>query len=461
VKKFSAFAPIHIGDDFWIVTISMDYKELSDFATNYFYNNLIIIGFVPIVLVVIMIYILNLKKNINYLENEQKYIKQVSELNIELEKDIEQRKELEKALYASKERFKQLFNAGTDLTFVLYKNDLSDSFEIIRVNDMACTKLGRNRDDLMGTNFLTLASDMTQTSLDEYLEHIEDDELAVFEIDLKLASGMESPYEMSGQVFSLEGETLMMLIARDISKKKAQEEQLEKNRALLIYKFRLVAMGEMIANIAHQWRQPLGSLSLVISNLEDAYNHDELEESYFRETVENSQMIIQKMSTIIDDFRYFFNPRQEKTSINIRYQIEGSLEMVKDRIKIDEVKVALLDHSHKRIIGFENQLSQVVLNIINNSLDAMKNTEDRRIDIIIDEIEDYIRVNISNNGQLIPDEVLPKVFDQYFTTKTSEDGTGIGLYMTKMIIESNFGGSIEMFNRDENVVTEILLPIEE
>jgi len=461
VKKFSAFAPIHIGDDFWIVTISMDYKELSDFATNYFYNNLIIIGFVPIVLVVIMIYILNLKKNINYLENEQKYIKQVSELNIELEKDIEQRKELEKALYASKERFKQLFNAGTDLTFVLYKNDLSDSFEIIRVNDMACTKLGRNRDDLMGTNFLTLASDMTQTSLDEYLEHIEDDELAVFEIDLKLASGMESPYEMSGQVFSLEGETLMMLIARDISKKKAQEEQLEKNRALLIYKFRLVAMGEMIANIAHQWRQPLGSLSLVISNLEDAYNHDELEESYFRETVENSQMIIQKMSTIIDDFRYFFNPRQEKTSINIRYQIEGSLEMVKDRIKIDEVKVALLDHSHKRIIGFENQLSQVVLNIINNSLDAMKNTEDRRIDIIIDEIEDYIRVNISNNGQLIPDEVLPKVFDPYFTTKTSEDGTGIGLYMTKMIIESNFGGSIEMFNRDENVVTEILLPIEE
>lgn len=460
VKKFSAFAPIHIGDDFWIVTVSMDYKELSDLATNYFYNNLLIIGFVPIVLVVILIYILNLRKNINYLEREQDYLQQVSELNIVLEEDIEERKKLEKALYASKERFKQLFNAGTDLTFVLFKDEKTEKYEITRVNDMACIKLGRERDELIGLDFLALTSDMTQASLDDFLDQIEQDELTVFEVDFTLSNGISAPYEISGQVFTLENKTLMMLIARDVSKKKAQEEQLEKNRALLTYKFRLVAMGEMIANIAHQWRQPLGSLNLMIANLEDAFQHEELTEHYFNETVENSRTIIRKMSAIIDDFRYFFNPKQDKAPINIERQITSALEMVQDRLKIDEVKVILGDRSHHEIYGFGNQLSQVVLNIINNAIDAMKDRDNRLIKIRIDEKDDAICIRISNNGELIPEDILPKVFDPYFTTKESGDGTGIGLYMTKMIIESNFNGSIKMFNDDAEVVTEILLPIE-
>jgi PAS domain S-box-containing protein len=333
-------------------------------------------------------------------------------------------------------------------------------YEIMRVNDMACRKFDRSREDLIGKNFLELASDTTQVAMDKYLEQVDQDELAVFEMALLLKSG-ERPFELSGQVFSLDGESMMMITARDISKKKAEEAQLEKDRGLLIYKFRLVAMGEMIANIAHQWRQPLGSLSLMISNLEDAFNYNDMDEDYFKSTMNKSQMIIQQMSSIIDDFRYFFNPRQDKTNICIKNQIESSLEMVKDRVKIDEVIVELNVDSQKHIYGFENQLSQVVLNIINNSLDAMSDVSMRRIEINIDEIEGHIRVVIANNGHLIPEDILPKVFDPYFTTKGNEDGTGIGLYMTKMIIESNFNGSIRMYNKENRVCTEILLPIEE
>ncbi|MCH4890688.1 GHKL domain-containing protein [Acidaminobacter sp. JC074] len=460
VKKFSAFSHVKLENDFWILTVSMDYKELSDLATNYFYNNIVIIGLVPIVLVILLFYILNLRKNIVYLENEQKYIKQVKALNKDLEKDIEERKELEKALYASKERFKRLFNAGTDLIFVLHRNPTNETYEIIRVNDMACKKFNKSREALIDKNFLSLASNTTQIAMDNFSKCIEDDELSVFEMDLILAGGI-TPFELSGQVFSLDNKTLMMLIARDISKKKAQEEQLERDRGLLIYKFRLVAMGEMIANIAHQWRQPLGSLSLMISNLDDAYDHHDLNEDYFKSTMNNAQNIIQNMSAIIDDFRYFFNPRQEKTSISIKNQIESSLEMVKDRITIGEVNISLEDRSKSCIYGFENQLSQVVLNIINNSIDAMKDMTNRKIDIIIDECDHRIRVMIFNNGENIPDEVLPKVFNPYFTTKANQDGTGIGLYMTKMIIESNFGGTIGMFNTEDGVCTEINLPIGE
>lgn len=461
VKKFSAFAPIQIGDSFWTVTVSMDYKELSDLATIYFYKNIVVIGIVPIVLVVLLIYVFNLRKNINFLENEQMYIEQVKELNAELESDIEERKELEKALYASKERFKQLFNAGSDLTFVLYMNNNTQTYEIRRVNDIACKKLGIKGEALVGMNFLSLNSSMSKSELDEFIHSVKNDELITFESDLLLNNNKLTPFEISGQVFDLEGETLMMLIARDVSKKKAQEEQLEKNRALLIYKFRLVAMGEMIANIAHQWRQPLGSLSLMLSNLDDAFDHDDLDERYFKDTVSNSQTIIQKMSVIIDDFRYFFNPRQEKSLFAIEDQIKESLEMVKDRIHISEVIVSINNNTEHKVFGYPNQFSQVVLNIINNSLDAMKeNNNGRQIIIDITEENSLIKVFIKNNGHLISDDILKKVFDPYFTTKSNEDGTGIGLYMTKMIIESNFDGNIEMYNQDELVVTKIILQVE-
>lgn len=463
VKKFSAYAPIVIGDGFWVTTVSMDYKELSDIASQYFYSNTLIAGFIPLILVVLLIYIINLKKNLLYLENEQKYLAQVSQLNQELEKDIEERKVLEKALFASKERFKQLFNAGSDLTFVLFINNDTRKYEISRVNDYACKKLDLERKKLVGKDFLSLDSTMTALDMDAFIESIKEDDTLVYETELTMAGNVKVPVEIAGQVFSLENQNMMMLMARDISKKKAQEEHLEKNRALLIYKFRLVAMGEMIANIAHQWRQPLGSLSLMISNLEDAYVHDDLSEAYFNDVIKNTQSIIQKMSNIIDDFRYFFNPRNEKDYFDPEKQIYIALEMVTDRIKIKEVHIELNNTANKKIFGYPNQFSQVVLNIINNSIDALKSIESDR-NIVID-IKNYdsknLIITIGNNGERLPEGIENKVFDPYFTTKEEKDGTGIGLYMTKMIIETNFIGRISMKNKGNFVVTEIILPIEE
>lgn len=456
IKKFSAFAPIEVGEDFWIITVSMDYREFADLTSKYLYANIIMIGFVPIVLVILFIYVLNLRKNIAYLEKEKMYINQVNDLNVELEKDIEERKLLEQALYASKERFKRLFNAGQDLTFVLTKKN--DVFEIARVNDIACTQLGIDRKDLIGQDFLSLDTTINLNSINSFLLDLSRDELTTFEGVFKLVSGILTPFEISGQVFALEGQTFVMLTARDISKKKLQEEQLNKNRALLIYKFRLVAMGEMIANIAHQWRQPLGSLSLMLSNLDDAYDHDDLSDVYFKNTMKDTKEIIQKMSNIIDEFRFFFNPRQEKSNFDIYDPIRSSIDMVKDRIKIDEVEVSIENEVKSMVYGYPNQLSQVILNIVNNSLDAMNGCY-RKIVIQLKESEQNIKVIISNNGDRIPDHIIDKVFDPYFTTKSNEDGTGIGLYMTKMIIESNFNGTISMFNRDNTVETEIVIPL--
>lgn len=464
IKKFTAYAPAKIGNDFWVVTVPKDYKELSDIASKYFYTNFIIAGVIPLLLGLLLIYIGTLKKTLKHLETEQKYIDEVEGLNSELEKDIEERKILEQALISSKERFKQLFNAGSDLIFVLFVNDDNRKFEINRVNDIACKRLGLERKEIVGMDFRSIVSDITDDALETFMSQVDSGEENIYETQLHMSAIEVVPVEIAAQIFTLEGQKMMMLMTRDISKKKEEEAQLEKNRALLIYKFRLVAMGEMIANIAHQWRQPLGRLSLMISNLQDAYVHDDLEEAYFDEMVLKSQGIIQDMSGIIDEFRYFFNPINEKDFFDPEAQILTSIEMVKDRIQIDEVAVEVVNSAHQDIYGYPNQFSQVILNILNNSLDAMNSmvSEQRKIVIHIDwMLPSDIRITIRNNGERLPKGMETKVFDSYFSTKKSKDGTGIGLYMTKMIIESNFSGSIEMRNIKDFVMTEIRIPMEE
>jgi len=462
VKKFSGHAPAFIGDDFWMVTASMDFLEFSKISRKYFILSLIIASIIPVLLVVFLIYVINLKKNIRFLENKQEYLKQVDVLNLELEKDIEERKILEKELQKSKSRFKQLFNAGTDLTFVVIYNRKKMIYKIVEVNDIACKRLKYKRKELLGENYFNIDKKLSILATKNFVDLLKSGGTNIFESVLITKNGEKIPVEVSGQVFNLEDQETIILVARDIKDKKIREEQLKKNRALLIYRSRLAAMGEMIANIAHQWRQPLGSLSLIIANIQDAYDYDDLDENYFNNSVKRLEDIISQMSVIIDDFRFFFTPMVEKEIFNVKSQIESSIAMVKDRIDIQEVKISLNSEEETFIYGYSNQLSQAILNIVNNSIDALKNNKtNKKIDISIVDFKGSVMISIENNGMHLPSGIEDKIFEPYFTTKKSEGGTGIGLYMTKMIIESNFQGEISIFNSDEGVITQLILPSSE
>jgi C4-dicarboxylate-specific signal transduction histidine kinase len=439
-----------------MVTVSMDYKELDDLAKKHFISNSLFSGFFPVILTVLLIYIVNLKKNLILLEKEQHHSKQVSELNKELEEDIEQRKILEKELIKSKTRFKQLFNAGSDLTFALYLSD-HKQYQISQANEIAHKLLGN--ETLKGKNYLEY-SDFTSEHLDSIVELLAHGEEQIFESSITTVDGVK-PVEISAQTFMMNKEEMLLLVARNIEQKKIQEEQLEKNRGLLIYKFRMVAMGEMIANIAHQWRQPLGRMSLMLTNLKDMYEHNELEDGDFDGSVSRIQRIIKQMSGIIDEFRYFFNPNQERALFAIKDQIDITLEMLKDRIAIGEVNIQVEQTEHFVLFGYSNQLSQVLLNILNNSLDAVRTVDIPLIKVEVSKTQEAMSIRIWNNGPPLNEGDEEKVFDPYFTTKSDRDGTGIGLYMTKMIIESNFEGRIKMSNYEEGVETLIEIPISE
>ncbi len=248
--------------------------------------------------------------------------------------------------------------------------------------------------------------------------------------------------------------------------KQKVEEELNKNREkdrLLIQQNKLAAMGEMIGNIAHQWRQPLNNVSLFLQFLKDSYKNEnkniKLVEKYF----DKSFTQIEYMSQTIDDFRNFYKPSKQKSFFTIKHAIDSTLDIIKAQLKSEDIHLELkLDNV--KLFGFENELKQSFLNIFNNAQDAIKQRRQsegfKAFIKVFTQLEDNVlSIYIQNNGGVIKKEIISRVFEPYFTTKFESQGTGIGLYMTKSIIESNMKGKIEVKNLEDGVSFKISLPI--
>ena len=228
----------------------------------------------------------------------------------------------------------------------------------------------------------------------------------------------------------------------------------QKQQQLLLNQARHAAMGEMIGNIAHQWRQPLNALGLVLQNINFTYEMGELNEEFMNKSIKKAEFLTSSMSKTIDDFRLFFSPNKLRNKFKISAVVEKSLILFEDTIvnhKI-EIKKNIDDFE---IYGFENELVQVLLILISNAKDALleKKIENPRIEIktYIDKDEKVIEVKDSGKG--IDEKIINKIFDPYFTTKDESNGTGIGLYMSKIIIENNMNGKLEVKNDNGAVFT--------
>jgi signal transduction histidine kinase len=244
-------------------------------------------------------------------------------------------------------------------------------------------------------------------------------------------------------------------------------EEVEKNRqkdAALTYQSRLAKMGEMIAHIAHQWRQPLNNLSLILSNLRGAIASGETDSGELVDSIRRSEEIIQRMSRTIDDFRHFLKPREERELFSVESSVRFIVDMIKDSLKLNKIQVEILPRRDSLIYGFSNEFSQVLSNILYNARDALmeNDPEGRRIEIRItgetSRAGAMARVEIFNNGPPIQPETMARLFQPYFSTKTKGEGTGIGLYMSRLIIERHFEGTIMMENQEGGVRCLIDIP---
>jgi len=465
VKKFNGYHPARIGDDFWIVNVSMDYRELVDIVNKHLYTSMVMVGGIPLMFILVSVYVLNLKRNLDQLQIEHNYVDQLNLLNKELEEDIEQRKHLEYELKQSRRRFRTLFNAGVDLTFVLKKNEV-DVFTITDINDIACERLNETRETLTNSDFMMIDKTIDPDQLENLFKEMSKRGLIQYETELTSAEGISFPVEINGHSFEFQESDYIMLIARDITERLTQKEELERHRAMAIYKNRMAAVGEMVANIAHQWRQPLSSLNLMLSNLEDAHETNTLDDVYFDKQILKSRNVIQKMSLIIDEFRYFFNPKGQKEYFDIEESLKQVEDMLHDRMRIESVYLEILPEENLgEVFGYPNQLSQVLLNLLSNALDAFGDTSNseaigtsKRIKVGVNDNGERIELKVTDNAGGIENDKLSKLFEPYFTTKSDQGGTGIGLYMSKMIVESKFSGEISVEHTGEGLCFTINLP---
>ncbi len=236
---------------------------------------------------------------------------------------------------------------------------------------------------------------------------------------------------------------------------KRVEEALAVNRrqqATLMYQSRLAQMGEMLAMIAHQWRQPLNNLALANQLLVSKYRKGKLDDRAVEQFNDTTKKYVQLMSKTIDDFRGFFRPEASTTVFDVCEVIDKTVDLLKNGFARQNIAIQVDECSHTcRVDNYPNALMQVMLNLLNNARDALIETreEGRNIRIEIEENDRFVSIHVHDNGGGIPEEILPKIFDPYFTTKEERKGTGLGLYMSKALVEKQMKGRLKVFNDEE------------
>lgn len=230
---------------------------------------------------------------------------------------------------------------------------------------------------------------------------------------------------------------------------------------LMAQQGKLASMGEMIGNIAHQWRQPLNALGLLLQKQQIFFDRGLLTSEKLKESIDKGTLLINKMSSTIDDFRDFFKPNKEKTDFDVKEVIDDTLELIGATLYNNNISLILDITEGVNIHGYKNEFSQVILNLINNAKDILCEEEKSQGKITISSSvrADTVNICISDNGGGIKEEIIGHIFEPYFTTKEEGKGTGIGLYMSKMIIEDNMGGVLSVANHDKGAVFTISMKV--
>jgi len=235
-----------------------------------------------------------------------------------------------------------------------------------------------------------------------------------------------------------------------IEVQKQTNENLKKDK-LLQEQSKLAAMGEMVGSIAHQWRQPLNSLNINIQNLDDDYFEGLINEDFIENFIEKQTQTIQFMSQTIDDFRNFFRVDKTQKLFSVKEAIKFTLSIQGAQLANYNIST-VLDGDDFELKSTESEFLQVILNLITNAKDAIieKNIKDGKINIVIDAQKKSIMIKDNAGG--IPVNIKDRIFEPYFTTKEQGKGTGMGLYMSKVIIEQNMGGTLMVKNDNDGAV---------
>ena len=364
---------------------------------------------------------------------------------------IKHNKQLQKSI----ESFEMLMESTLEGIIIFDKNGIC-----IQANKVVSKLYGYTQKELIGKHAMEFVSKSSQESIKE-----------------KMKNPIQTPYEaqmirkdgsafyalIRGQNITWKNKNVRISSIIDITKIKhlqhdvealnktleqkvqTQIEDIRHKEQMLMHQSKLAAMGEMIGAIAHQWRQPLNALNINIQNLDDDYEEGLINERFIDNFVKENSQTIQFMSKTIDDFRNFYRIDKVKESFSILKTIKTVVKMQKAQLNHHNITLKISGKDFN-INGYPNEFQQVILNIITNAKDAIitDNVEYGKINITL---KDH-SIKIKDNGGGIKKEIIDRIFEPYFTTKEQGQGTGIGLYMSKLIIDENMSGLLNVKNID-------------
>ncbi|EFL52473.1 multi-sensor signal transduction histidine kinase [Solidesulfovibrio fructosivorans JJ]] len=402
-------------------------------------------------------------------------------------RDISERRAAGQALAASEERFRKVFNSTYDAIFLHDADGV-----ILDCNDKMLELYGVRREEAFRFSIENdySAPDNPPGRILDYWREVMSGEERFFEWKARRPhDGSVFYVEVYLRRLKLPERDVILANVRDVTERRRVlaalaarqseisalnrdlsrrvNEETEKNRQkdiLLLNQTRLAAMGEMIGNIAHQWRQPLNALSILLANMRFEYeNVCEGDTASLIAAHRQAGEILRKMSSTIDDFRNFFKPDKQREPFLVVTAISDALLLIEASLAQHGVAVRFTARHNPRVLGFHGEFSQVVLNLLSNAKDSILTTRQRGgvIAIRVMARQGQAVIHITDNGGGIPEAIQERVFDPYFTTKTDTDGTGLGLYMSKTIVEDHLNGRLTARNVRDGARLTIRIPLDQ
>ncbi|MCX8058385.1 MAG: PAS domain S-box protein [Spirochaetes bacterium] len=411
------------------------------------------------------------KKLQDALKETEKINKELVKLNEELAKEINEREKAKNIL----RKYEFIVNTSQELMALINKNYIYEA-----VNDYFCKVFELKRENIIGKSVKEiwgedLFENIIKPRIEDALKGVSNsynEWVNLGKLGNRFVASTYYPF------FDLENKiNEVVIIYHDITELKEYSDQLQelnsnlermvneavedirKKDQLIIHQSRLAAMGEMIGNIAHQWRQPLNSLSLLIQNIKDAYDYNELTKEFMEKMENQALKLIEHMSHTIDDFRNFFKPDKQKIKFSIKDSINRVIDIVSATFDNYRISIYIDIKEDIMIEGYPNEFGQVILNLLTNAKDLFleKKTVNPFVKISVFKKEKNVIIEVQDNGGGFSESVLKNLFQPYFTTK--EHGTGIGLYMSKYIIEKNMNGKILAFNKENGACFHLIFEI--
>lgn len=341
--------------------------------------------------------------------------------------------------------FEDIFNTTMEMIIIF-----EDDGTIIDINRSGLEMLGYDyKSEVVGTK---ISRHILESELPKVYEDLSMDTHEPYELIVLKRDGSHLHTLKSTRRIVRDGKKVRLSTLMDLT-------EVKQNNSHLIQQSKMAAMGEMIENIAHQWRQPLSQVNSAVLLVDGLLDQKDVHDEQIEAKLSEIEELTKYMSTTINDFKDFFVQEKKIVSFVLSDVVKKAVNIAKSSLRNSSIEVALDLDEEVIMYGYPNELQQVILVLINNAKDVLisRNIDNPEVMIAIERSEGKVRVIVCDNAGGIDDEIIDKVFDPYFTTKHQSQGTGLGLYISRMIIQDSMNGTLEVQNREEGACFTITL----